>query len=114
MRAQEFQSVPAEKILAYVKSTQGDGNFYMDNLITDSPTWRLVSFPISNLRIDDDQDPHGRVLDIDYDYADELHPEDIKRRPIVAQADGVIIDGNHRAYRAQQLGWKEIPAYVPA
>ena len=117
MRANEFQIVPAEKILAYVKRTQGDGEFHMDHLITDHPEWRLTSVPLSKLHIpgtDSEQDdPYNRVLDPDREYADRLHPEDIRRRPVVVDQRGVIIDGNHRAYRAYQLGWPSIPAYVP-
>ena len=117
MRAQEFQTVAAEQILAYVKQTQGDGHFHMDHLITDHPAWRLTQIPLSKLRIpatDTEQDdPYNRVLDPDLEYASQLDPADIQRRPIVVDARGVIIDGNHRAYRAHQLGWQEIPAYVP-
>ena len=118
MRANEFQTVPAEHILDYVKRTQGDGHFHMDHLITDHPNWRLTQIPLKKLRIpgtDSEQaDPYNRALDTDTDYANQLHPEDIQRRPIVVDQSGAIIDGNHRAYRAYQLGWKEIPAYVPA
>ena len=118
MRANEFQTVPAEKILAYVKRTQGDGHFHMDHLITDHPEWRLTQVPLNKLRIPgtdlEQDDPYNRVLDPDREYANQLHPEDIQRRPVVVDQRGVIIDGNHRAYRAHQLGWQEIPAYVPA
>ena len=118
MRAREFQTVTAEQILAYVKQTQGDGHFHMDHLITDHPAWRLTQIPLSKLRIpatDTEQDdPYNRVLDPDLEYASQLEPADIQRRPIVVDARGVIIDGNHRAYRAHQLGWPAIPAYIPA
>jgi hypothetical protein len=118
MRAKEFQTVPAEKILDYVKRTQGDKHFHMDHLITDHPNWRLTQIPLKKLRIPstdlEQDDPYNRVLDTNTDYADLLAPEDIKRRPIVVDRRGVIIDGNHRAYRAYKLGWQDIPAYVPA
>jgi len=118
MRAKEFQTVPAEKILDYVKRTQGDKHFHMDHLITDHPNWRLPQIPLNKLRIpgtDSEQaDPYNRVLDTNIDYADSLDPADIRRRPIVVDTNGVIIDGNHRAYQAHQLKWQSIPAYVPA
>jgi hypothetical protein len=118
MRAQEFQTVPAAQILDYVKRTQGDGHFHMDHLITDHPEWRLTQMPLSQLSIpgtdSEKDDPYSRALNTDFDYASELHPEDIKRRPIVVDNHGAIIDGNHRAYRAKELGWQSIPAYIPA
>jgi hypothetical protein len=117
MRAQEFQTVAAEQILAYVKRTQGDGEFHMDHLITDHPEWRLTNIALSKLRIpgtdSEQEDPYNRVLDPDTDYADQLDLADIRRRPIVVDQRGIIIDGNHRAYRAAQLGWSSMPAYIP-
>jgi hypothetical protein len=118
MKAHEFETVPANAILAYVKQTQGDGHFYMDHLITNHPAWRLTQIPLDQLSIPatntERDDPYNRALDPDLEYASQLDPADIQRRPIVVDARGVIIDGNHRAYRAHQLGWPAIPAYIPA
>ena len=118
MRANEYQTVPAEQILDYVKRTQGDGHFHMDHLITDYPAWQLTQVPLSQLSIpgtdSETLDPYNRALNTDFDYASELDPADIKRRPIVVDKAGVIIDGNHRAYRAKELGWQTISAYIPA
>ena len=118
MRANEYQTVPAEEILDYVKRTQGDGHFHMDHLITNHSTWQLIQIPLSKLNIpgtnSEKEDPYNRALNTNFDYANELDPGDIQRRPIVVDKNGFIIDGNHRAYRAKELGWQNIPAYIPA
>jgi hypothetical protein len=116
MRASEFETVPAKKILSYVKNIQGDGHFYMDDLITQYPRWQLTQIPLSRLKINPDpeiKNPLGTNIHIDLDYVDSISPQDIARKPIVADLSGWIIDGNHRATAAQQQGLDTIPAYVP-
>ena len=116
MRAQEFETVPAKKILSYVKNIQGDGHFYMDDLITRYPRWQLTQVPLSKLKINPDpeiKNPLGTNIHIDLDYVDSISPQDIARKPIVVDPSGWIIDGNHRATAAQQQGLATIPAYVP-
>ena len=116
MRAQEFETVPAKKILSYVKNIQGDGHFHMDNLITRYPRWQLTQIPLSKLKINPDpeiKNPLGTNIHIDLDYVDSISPQDIARKPIVADPSGWIIDGNHRATAAQQQGLDTISAYVP-
>jgi len=116
MRAREFETVPAKKILSYVKNIQGDGHFYMDDLITRYPRWQLTQVPLSKLKINPDpeiKNPLGTNIHIDLDYVDSISPQDIARKPIVADPSGWIIDGNHRATAAQQQGLATIPAYVP-
>ena len=116
MRAHEFETVPAKKILAYVKKIQGDGHFYMDRLITRYPQWHLVDMPLSRLKINPDpeiENPLGTNINVDLDYVSDITPQDIARNPIVADPSGWIIDGNHRATAAQQQGLASIPAYVP-
>jgi hypothetical protein len=116
MRAQEFETVPAEKILRYVKKIQGDGHFYVDHLITRYPQWKLVQMPLSKLKINPDpeiKNPLGTNIHVDLDYVSDIKPQDIARKPIVADPSGWIIDGNHRATAAAEAGLASIPAYVP-
>ena len=116
MKAQEFTTVPADQILAYVKRIQGDGHFHMDQLITRHPAWRLTTIPVSKLKVNPDpgqKNPLGTNINVDLDYVNDITGQDIARRPIVVDSTGWIIDGNHRATRAQQLGMTAIPAYIP-
>jgi hypothetical protein len=116
MKADEFQTVPAKKILAYVKDIQGDGHFHMDTLITQYPNWRLANVPLSKLKINPDpelKNPLGTNINVDLDYVDKITRQDINHKPIVVDSTGWIIDGNHRATAAQQMKLSSIPAYIP-
>ena len=110
------ESVDAKKIVSYIKKIQGDGHFHMDNLVTRYPSWRLIQIPLSKLTINPDPEkmnPLGTNINVDLDYMQDITPHDIANRPIVVDPSGWIIDGNHRATRAEELGMKSIPAYVP-
>lgn len=118
MRAQEFHSPTASgtDILRYVRQQHHD--FQNDQDVLEYPRWRLEQTPLKNLIIDDPDrdDPLGRVLDIDYDQVERIMqrgPQDIRRRPIVADPAGAIIDGNHRAVAAREMGLRVIPAWRP-
>ena len=52
-------------------------------------------------------------VDIDWDHVQEIHMQDIKRRPIVVDENGWVLDGNHRATAARAKGLDTIPALVP-
>jgi GNAT superfamily N-acetyltransferase len=69
--------------------------------------WKLTTVNPMDLDTDAFDDPYNRVIDIDVD-----HPVNFKD-PIIVDANGVIIDGFHRAYQAQQQGLEKLPAYVP-
>jgi hypothetical protein len=107
MRLTELKSVPAEKILSYIKSIQGDGHFYMDHLVTRHPLWRLTRIPLSKLKINPDPETENPL-------GSNINVQDIDHKPIVVDSSGWIIDGNHRATAAQQQGLSSIPAYIPA
>ena len=54
-----------------------------------------------------------KIQDFDDDAIERISKEEILARPIVIDHNGVIIDGNHRAVKAKQLGMQRIPAYYP-
>lgn len=122
MRAQEFvaKTVPAQKILQYVKQAQAPDEFNIEYSITDHPEWQLTNIPLSQLKLDpngEQQDPYRRVNWVDYDKVAELVPRIesiLKSMPIVVDTNGWIIDGNHRATAAAEAGMTSVPAYVPA
>jgi len=107
----------AKSVLDYVKSQHHD--FRLDDAILGHKSWQLVQMPLSKLRIpdpesgEDELDPYDRVQWMDMSHVDEITPQDIKRRPIVADNEGNIIDGNHRALAARLMGMPTIPTWVP-
>ena len=116
MRAKEFTTATGQDILRYVKSQHHD--YHNDQDVLEYPRWRLENTPLDRLIIDDPDrdDPLGRVLDIDPDQVDRIvrrGVQDIANRPIVADVSGAIIDGNHRAVAAREMGLKTIPAWRP-
>lgn len=117
MRAREFilESVSAGKVLDYVNSihpaSQKSSN--LDQIILANTEYVLKTVPVSSLQINADTDPYGRVIHVDVDYADDITPEDISRKPIVIDLQGHILDGNHRAWQARESGMDTISAYVP-
>jgi len=128
MRANEFTNtviaesdhIDAKQVLQYVKKTHGADKFDIEHSITDHPQWELKNIPISQLRLDSDgemRDPYNRVNWVDYDTVNDLIPKIksvLQHTPIVVDADGWIIDGNHRAMAALDAGLTSVPALVPA
>jgi len=43
----------------------------------------------------------------------DISMSDIKNRPVVADNNGWVLDGNHRATAARARGLETIPAIVP-
>jgi len=118
MRIAELKTIPAEDVLAYVKSIHPAGEFNIDYTITDHPHWRKTRVPLNRLHIPNEEgeypeDPYNRVQMIDMDHVEDISRQDIEHRPIVVDTDGHIIDGNHRALAAKQGGMFDIPAYIP-
>ena len=123
MRASEFivesKLVNAKQVLQYVKKTHGADKFDIEYSITDHPQWELKNIPVLQLHLDPDgeqQDPYNRVNWVDDDTVNDLIPKIksvLQHTPIVVDADGWIIDGNHRAMAAVQAGLTSVPALVP-
>lgn len=117
MRASEFitETHQATQVLNYTKA-QHDG-FNQDYAITSHPKWTKFQQPIHKLRIPDEhgrgENPYGTSNPIDLDRADAITKDEIINNPIVVDREGWIIDGNHRAYKANQLKMKIIPAFIP-
>jgi hypothetical protein len=128
MRASEFTKptvtesnhMDADQVLNYVKKTHAPEEFNIEYSITDHPAWELKNIPVSQLNLDPDgeqQDPYNRTNWVDYDVVRDLIPrivQVLESKPIVVDADGWIIDGNHRAMAAAEAGLTSVPALVPA
>ena len=120
MRANDFivESYQGADVLKYVKQQHHDWSSSLDHAVTDHADWDIDRVPMSMVKVkdyedDETSDPYNRIQDFDDDTIDRISKEEILARPIVIDHNGVIIDGNHRAFKAKRLGMKEIPAYYP-
>ena len=104
----------SRQVLKYVQGIHDE--YHMPKPILAHKAWVLRNVPISSLKSPEfvhQDDPYRRVIDIDWDHVKEIHLSDIKRKPIVADPDGWILDGNHRLTAARARGLETIPALVP-
>jgi len=119
MRANDFiiESYQGADVLKYVKQQHHDWSDQLDYSVLDHDMWKMDRVPMSMVKVkdydDDDNDPYDRIQDFDDDTIERISKEEILARPIVIDHNGVIIDGNHRAFKAKQLGMQQIPAYYP-
>jgi len=128
MRASEFvrEDANGQQVLDYIHGTHHEPlTKQLQQAVLSYPRWELRSVPLNSLHIPDqehddeeqepEQDPYNRVQAIDPDHAGEYSANFVDRRPIVVDAEGWIIDGNHRAWAASELlNRPTIQAWVPA
>ena len=132
MRAQEFvtesPAVSSEQVWQYVKGIHPEdqqGGGFLEKLIKQYPQYKLRTVPLSTLRIPDQEyddeeqnnktdDPYNRAMFVDPKHAGEHSQHHVDRNPIVIDARGYILDGNHRAWAAAELlGRDNIKAWTP-
>ena len=127
MRAREFvrEDADGQQVLDYIHGTHHEPlTKQLQQAVLSYPRWELRSVPISSLHIPDQEyddeeqepeaDPYNRVQAIDPDHAGEYSANFVDSRPIVVDAEGWIIDGNHRAWAATELlNRPTIRAWVP-
>jgi 5'(3')-deoxyribonucleotidase len=104
----------ARQVLKYVQGIHHE--YHLDKPILQHKTWVLRNIPIDTLQTTefyDQDDPYRRVIDLDWEHIDTITKDDILRRPIVADADGWLLDGNHRYTAARAKGLKTVRALVP-
>ena len=120
------EDADGQQVLDYIHGTHHEPlTKQLQQAVLSYPRWELRSVPVSSLHIPDQEyddeeqepeaDPYNRVQAIDPDHAGEYSANFVDRRPIVVDADGWIIDGNHRAWAAAELlNRPTIRAWVPA
>ena len=132
MRAREFvaesRAVSGEQVWQYVKDLHPEdqqGGGFLEKLIKQYPRYQLRTVPLNNLRIPDQEyddeeqdtktdDPYNRAMFVDPRHAGEHSQHNVDRNPIVIDANGYILDGNHRAWAAAELlGRDNIKAWTP-
>ena len=103
-----------KQILSYIKKIHPKGEFRIDHAVMNHAEWELTTVLLDNLHIDTDEvSPYDQINLVDYDHVKDITAQDIKAKPIVVDNKGWIIDGNHRAVAARDMGMTSIPAYVP-
>jgi 5'(3')-deoxyribonucleotidase len=104
-----------KQVLKYVKGVHVDG-YTLDKPILDHKVWQLKHVPINTLKTPefyDQDDRYRRVIDLDWDHIDDITTHDIKRKPVVVDDEGWVLDGNHRVTAARKRGMTSIKALVP-
>lgn len=104
----------ARQVLKYVQGIHHE--YHMPKPILQYKTWTVRQVPLSQINTPEfvhQDDPYRRVIDINWDHVQDISMYDIKNRPIVVDADGWVLDGNHRATAARARGLETIPALVP-
>jgi hypothetical protein len=104
----------SRQVLKYVKGIHKE--YHMPKPILKHHAWVLRNIPVSGLKTPEyvhQDDPYRRVIDIDWDHVENIYTQDIKRKPVVVDSDGWVIDGNHRVTAARAKGIDVIPALVP-
>lgn len=104
----------SQQVLKYIKDIHND--YQLDKPVLAHKTWMLTSIPLEQLKAPefyDQDDPYRRVIDLDWDHIESIPLADIAKKPVVADADGWLLDGNHRFTAARAKGLKQIPAFVP-
>ena len=120
------EDADGQQVLDYIHGTHHEPlTKQLQQAVLSYPRWELRAVPLNSLHIPDQEyddeeqepeaDPYNRVQAIDPDHAGEYSANFVDRRPIVVDADGWIIDGNHRAWAAAELlNRSTIQAWVPA
>jgi len=120
------EDADGQQVLDYIHGTHHEPlTTQLQQAVLSHPRWELRSVPLSSLHIPDQEyddeeqepeaDPYNRVQAIDPGHAGEYSANFVDRRPIVVDAEGWIIDGNHRAWAASELLNRDsIQAWVPA
>lgn len=104
----------SRQVVKYVKGIHHE--YHLEKPILKHPTWILKSVPLANLKTPefyDQDDPYRRVIDLDWDHIDDITTQDILRKPVVADDQGWVLDGNHRVAAARTRGLDSIRALVP-
>jgi len=101
-------------VLKYIKSIHRE--YHLDGPVLRHKAWILHRVPIDQLwtpEYYDQDDPYRRVIDLDWDHIGQISRADLEQKPIVADHNGWILDGNHRVMRARMLGLDHILAITP-
>lgn len=103
-----------KQVLKYVQGIHHE--YHLEKPILKHKVWVLRNVPIEDLQTTefyDQDDPYRRVIDLDWEHINNIKPEDIMKKPIVADEGGWLLDGNHRYTAARANGMRTVRALVP-
>jgi 5'(3')-deoxyribonucleotidase len=103
-----------QQVLKYIKRIHDD--YHLEDPVLEYKTWILKLVPTKSLSSPekyDQDDRYRRVIDLDWDHIADITGRDIRQKPVVADAEGWVLDGNHRVAAARAANIKQIPAFVP-
>lgn len=104
----------SRQVLKYVTGIHHE--YHLEKPILKHKSWVLKDVPLSTLKTPEfvhQDDPYRRVIDINWDHVKKITRRDIVRRPVVADGDGWVLDGNHRVTAARAAGLETIPTLIP-
>lgn len=104
-----------QEVLRYIKDIHTVG-YTLNKPVLKHKIWVLHRVPVEQLNTPehyDQDDPYRRIIDIDWDHVNGLSNYDIETRPVVADENGWLLDGNHRVIAARQRGIDSVPAITP-
>lgn len=102
------------QILRYINGIHNE--YHLEKPILKCKVWILRELPLSDVKNPEfvhQDDPYRRVIDLDWDHIKNISVADIIRKPIVVDAEGWVLDGNHRATAARAAGLESIPVLTP-
>jgi 5'(3')-deoxyribonucleotidase len=114
VKRKEGKLFTSREVLKYVTGIHHE--YHMPKPILKHKVWVLRNIPVADLKTPEfvhQDDPYRRVIDINWDHVQDIDLHDIKNRPIVADENGWVLDGNHRATAARARKLDSIPALVP-
>lgn len=103
-----------KQVLDYIQDIHDE--YHLEKPVLKHKAWVLKSVPVEMLQTPefyDQDDPYRRVIDLDWDHISNITDDDIRNKPVVADAQGWLLDGNHRLTAARARGMKNILAIVP-
>jgi 5'(3')-deoxyribonucleotidase len=103
-----------KEVLKYVKGIHDE--YSLDEPILAHKFWELRMVPTTYLSSPenyDQDDPYRRVIDLDWDHIKNITRQDILNKPSVADAQGWVLDGNHRVAAARAANIKSVPVLMP-
>lgn len=103
-----------QQVLKYVKGVHHE--YHLEKPILKHKVWVLKNVPVESLQTPefyDQDDPYRRVIDLDWDHIENIDKSDILKKPVVADEDGWLLDGNHRYTAARMKGMEYIRALIP-
>lgn len=92
-------------------------DYHLNSPFKKHRAWILVNMPLGKLHTNEhihQSDPYYRRININFDHIDKnVTHEKINAKPIISDANGFILDGNHRVNAAKMFGYNTIQCFIP-